>query len=136
MVSTCPTAAREVLPVEGPQRLRSPSLSAARTMGTLLRPRPEAGTARNPTASPPGEAGALARAGLQDAEDVLADLGTADEGLSTSAAEARLSRQGPNPPAPASGAHVSSTAERPLPSGPWGAVRWARKPVGARGQAG
>src|SRR6266545_1734211 len=134
MVSTCPTAAREVLPVEGPQRLRSPSLSAARTMGTLLRPRPEAGTARNPTASPPGEAGALARAGLLDAEDVLADLGTADEGLST--AEAGLSRQGPNPPAPASGAHVSSTAERPLPSGPCGAGRSALPPVAPRGQAG
>src|SRR6266508_3498063 len=98
MVSTCPTAAREVLPVEGPQRLRSPSLSAARTMGTLRRPRPEAGNARNPTASPPGEAGAVAGAGLFDAQVVLADLGTDDEGLSMAEAEACLSLQGPHPP--------------------------------------
>ena len=62
----------------------------------LVRPRPEAGAPTRRTATPPPEAGALARAALLDVEGVLADLKTAHEGLSTAEAEARLAHQGPN----------------------------------------
>jgi magnesium-transporting ATPase (P-type) len=65
-------------------------------MRTLSRPRPETGARGQPSASPPGEPGALLRAALLDAEHALADLGTAPEGLSAAEAETRRSRQGPN----------------------------------------
>ena len=48
------------------------------------------------TAGPPGGVGAVARAALADAEDVLAEEKSGHEGLSTAVAEARLSRLGPN----------------------------------------
>src|SRR5262245_5610673 len=65
-------------------------------MRTLARPRPGAGAAGEPTASPPGEPGVLLRVALLDAERVLVDLETAHEGLSAADAETRLSRHGPN----------------------------------------
>ncbi len=52
-----------------------------------MRPRPKPAAPAERTVSPSGEAGALARAGLLDVEGVLAELGTAGEGLSTAEAE-------------------------------------------------